>query len=107
MGATSVSGVSGVGPVDGIQKGSEHMSLGVNKLVGPRVAAAGTVALNGSGVATVNFPAVGDDVSQFIGMAVDTNGTIGAVNVTALTTTSIALKGTASHTVNWMVVKVH
>lgn len=105
MGATSVTGVSGVGDVSGNQKGSEHMSLGVAKLVGPRVAAAGTATLSSSGTVTVDFPAVGTVLSQFMGMAVDTNATVGAVNVTALTLTSIALKGTASHVVNWMVVK--
>jgi hypothetical protein len=48
MGATSVTGVSGVGsaakPGRG-NKGSEHMSLGVHRLIGPRVVAAGTVTL--------------------------------------------------------------
>lgn len=107
MGATSVTGVSGVGSVDGIQKGSEHMSLGVAKLVGPRVAAAGTATIGGGGTVTVDFPAVGTDLTQFMGMAVDTNSSVAAVNVTALTLTSITLKGTASHVVNWMVVKTH
>ena len=40
MGATSVTGVSGVGTVAGSQKGSEHMSLSVKKLIGPIAVAA-------------------------------------------------------------------
>lgn len=105
MGATSVTGVSGPGTAAGRSKGSEHMSLGVEKLIGPRVVAAGSATLNGSGVVTVTFPELAGSASDYIGVAVSTNGTVGAVNVTGLTTTSIALKGTASHVVNWMVIK--
>ena len=105
MGATSVTGVSGPGAVDGIQKGSEHMSLGVNKLIGPRVVAAGTATIGGGGTVTVNIPVLAGSASDYVGIAVDTNGTVAAVNVTALTTSSIALKGTATHVVNWMIVK--
>ena len=63
MGATSVTGVSGIGTVAGSQKGSEHMSLGVEKLIGPRVVAAGHVVVgtgNGGTSATVTFTVDGD-----------------------------------------------
>ena len=105
MGATSVTGVSGPGSVEGIQKGSERMSLGVNHLIGPRVVAAGSIALGGGGTVTVNFPTLAGVAADYVGIAIDTNATVAAVNVTALTTSSIALKGTAAHVVNWMVVK--
>ena len=113
MGATSVTGVGGLGSVAGISKGSEEMSLGVAKLVGPRVVAAGTATLNGSGVATVNFPPIIDVATNYIGMAVDTNASPAAVAVTSLPVDAnshvdgIALKGTATHVVNWTVVKMH
>jgi len=105
MGATSVTGVSGHGSVDGIQKGSEHMSLGVEKLIGPRVVAAGSATIGGGGTVTVNFPTLGGVASDYIAIANDTNSTVAAVNVTALTTSSLALKGTAAHVVNWMIIK--
>ncbi len=65
MGATSVTGLynDGVGAADGYgkgNKGSERMSLGVHRLIGPRVIGAGAVTLSepgeGDGVATVYFP---------------------------------------------------
>ncbi len=60
MGATSVTGVSGPGAADkpGLgMKGSEHMSLGVHRLIGPRVVGCGDVELDAeSGTATVYFP---------------------------------------------------
>lgn len=105
MGATSVTGVSGAGSVEGIQRGSEHMSLGVEKLIGPRVVAGGSATLSGGGTVTVVFPVLSGVAADYIGIANDTNATVGAVNITALTTSSIALKGTATHVVNWMIIK--
>jgi hypothetical protein len=58
MGATSVTGVSGPGSVAGNQKGSEHQSLGVEKLIGPKIVAAGHETLVGTtGVVEVPAPA--------------------------------------------------
>lgn len=194
MGATSVSGVSGVGSAAGNSKGSSNMSLGVAKLIGPRVVAAGTVAVvagsgatvtftvssgaiaavtatpaaagsgypasstiylnvtggsgtggivtattDGSGVVTafattpfaagsgysgttgaatattgmVWFPTsttngdAGELTSgvSYLGFVSDTHQTVAAANVLALTTSYMAVKGTASHTLNWMVVR--
>lgn len=111
MGATSVTGVSGSGSVAGKQKGSEEMSLGVAKLIGPRVVVAGTVTLVG-GAATVNFPPIIDVASNYIGMAMDTTAAA-AVAVTSLPQDAnshivgLVLAGTGTHVVNWMIVKVH
>lgn len=107
MGATSVTGVSGAGSVqDGSKaKGSEHMSLGVSKLVGPRVYLAGQVTL-ASGGATVYYPTINDNIANYVGFSTDTTA-VNAVAVTSLTTTSITLSGTGSHVVNWLIVKCH
>ncbi len=105
MGATSVTGVSGPGAVDGRQKGSEHMSLGVNKLIGPRVVAAGSATIGGGGTVAVDYPTLGGSASDYIVVATDTNGTVAAVNVTAFSTSQLTLKGTASHVINWVIVK--
>jgi hypothetical protein len=105
MGATSVTGVSGSGSVAGRQKGSPHWSLGVEKLIGPRVVAAGQATLNASGLFTVDLDLSGA-VTDYVGFANDTNATPAPVSVTGLTLTTMALKGTAAHVVNWQVVKV-
>lgn len=55
MAATSATGVSGNGTVAGSQKGSDSMSLGVDKLIGPRIVAAGTETLSGT-TAVIEFP---------------------------------------------------
>jgi hypothetical protein len=65
MGATSVTGVSGAGSVAGKSKGSEHMSLSVSKLIGPKVAAAGQVTLSGTN-AYVRFPALAGSVGDYV-----------------------------------------
>lgn len=106
MGATSATGVSGVGSVLGNQKGSEHMSLGVEKLIGPRVVAAGSATIGGGGTVVVDFPELAGSASDYIVTASDTHSTVAAVNVTAFDLDSLTLKGTAAHVINWMIVKV-
>jgi len=58
MTASSVTGLhkNGVGGVDGSNKGSERMTLGVGHLIGVRVVAAGVVTLDGDGAITVTLP---------------------------------------------------
>jgi hypothetical protein len=51
MGATSVTGV-GPGSALGLNKGNENMSLGVSKLLGPHLVAAGSLTVG----VTNNFP---------------------------------------------------
>jgi len=123
MGATSVTGVSGSGSVQdaifpggwGQGKGSEHMSLGVNRLVGPRVVCAGTVALVG-GTATVQLPDLVDyqSLSLYTYLAVATDTTAAAAVQAVLTFPSasgsypepyLTLTGTGTHTIAWTVIK--
>lgn len=54
MGATSVTG-KGAGSADGLNKGSEHMTLGAHHIIGPHVLAAGVVELEGT-TATIYLP---------------------------------------------------
>jgi hypothetical protein len=105
MGATSVTGVSGPGSVAGHQKGSEHMSLGVEKLIGPRVVAAGSATIGGGGTVNVDYPTLTGAASDYIVVASDTNAVVAAVNVTAFSTSQLTLKGTAAHVVNWAIIK--
>src|SRR6185503_11289429 len=55
MAASSVTGV-GPGSADRVNKGSQHMHLGVTHLIGPRVVDAGTATLNGGSPSSVNVP---------------------------------------------------
>lgn len=111
MGASSVTGVSGPGSVMGKQKGSDHMSLGVDKLVGTRVVAAGRVTL-ASGVATVTFPKpLSGSQSNYVVIPHAYNSTTVA-RATALTDdassnfTSFALAGGTTDVVHYIVVKI-
>lgn len=58
MGATSVTGV-GTGSASAYgagNKGSEHMALGVHRLIGPRVTGASEIVLDASGFGLVVYP---------------------------------------------------
>lgn len=110
MGATSVTGVSGHGSVSGIQKGSEHMSLSVGKLVGPRVSAAGVKTLT-STTGTVVFPALTGEISDYVVM-LSANTSAHVYVSTALAAVSdtddwsFVITGGSGAAVNWAVVKV-
>lgn len=87
MGATSVTGV-GPGSAAGRTKGNEHMSLGVRRIIGPKVIAAGSVALS-SNVATIQIPVLSATTSDYIVIATAVNAsTANAVAVTAFTITT-------------------
>lgn len=107
MSATSITG-KGLGSVDKKQKGSEHLSIGANKLIGPRIVAAGTVTLSG-GAATVTLPALNGTTAQFVVMCTTTNGTAHAVSaslvVTAGTSTVITFAGTSTDVLAYTIVK--
>lgn len=105
MGATSVTGVSGPGSAEGSQKGSERASMGVKALIGPKVVAAGSATIGGGGTVNVDFPTLTGVAADYVAFATDTHSTVAAVNVTALTVSQLTLKGTATHIVNWMVVR--
>jgi hypothetical protein len=109
MAASSVTGV-GPGSADGLNKGSEHMSLAVEKLIGTKIVAAGNVTLS-SGAATVVFPQpLSGSKTGYLVFCQTTDATnYSRPNV--LTDTSgnfsqFTIAGTTTNNVNWMVVKV-
>jgi len=110
MGATSVTGVSGPGSVAGLQKGSEHMSLGVAKLIGPKVSAAGKITLTGT-TGVVEFPELVGVVGDYVVMLTANSVTHVFVStpLAAIASTDqwgfVATGGTNA-VVNWAVVKV-
>jgi len=110
MGATSVTGVSGPGSVAGIQKGSEHMSLGVAKLIGPKVSAAGKITLTGT-TGVVEFPALVGAVSDYV-VILSANTSAHVYVSTALAAISdtdqwgFTATGGSGAVVNWAVVKI-
>mgnify|MGYP001289803643 CR=1 FL=1 len=108
MGASSVTGV-GPGSVEGKNQGSKHWTVGVGRLIGPKVMAADSQLLDGSGDATVVLPKLSGVVGDYIVMATDSD-TSGATAVTASLAfndndTTITLKGTADNTVVWSIIK--
>lgn len=109
MGASSVTGVSGVGSAAGNQKGSEHMSLGVNKLIGPRVMAAGSETLVGT-TGVVEIPelagVVGDYCIQLTGVSTTVPYVSTALAAVGSTDTwNFTITGGSGEVVHWSVVK--
>lgn len=108
MAATSVTG-KGLGSADKKNKGSEHLSLSANKLIGPRIVAAGTKTLSG-GAGTVVLPALTGVTADYVVMITDTNSSATAVSgslaIVAGTSTTLTLAGTGSHVLAYVVVKV-
>lgn len=110
MGASSVTGVSGHGTVAGVQKGSEHMSLGVERLVGPRHVYVGKVTL-AAGAATLEIPLPTTDVDDYVVQATNMTGDV-AVGVDAFAidadtkVATIGIAGTGTDVVAVTVLKV-
>jgi len=109
MGASSVTGVSGSGSAAGNQKGSGNMSLGVHKLIGPRVMAAGAETLVGT-TGTVEIPALAGVVGDYVVMLTGTSTTVAYLS-TALAAAAnsdnwkFTITGGDGQVVNWMIVK--
>lgn len=109
MGATSVTGVSGAGSVAGGQKGSEHMSLSVTKLIGPKVCAAGAKTLTGT-TGTVVIPALTGVVGDYVVMlSANTSAHVYVSTAMAAVTDtddwSFVITGGSGAVVNWTVAK--
>jgi hypothetical protein len=106
MGATSVTGVSGPGSAakqGGGNKGSEHMSLAVHHLIGPRVVMCGHATLDEDGTGTVYFPELVGTVDQycvFLSSDEDTFPYWGG-----FTTTSFGVTASSGAEVCWQIVK--
>lgn len=108
MGASSVTGV-GPGSVEGHNMGSKHYTVGVGRLIGPRVMVANKVTLDGSGDATVILPLLSGVVGNYIVLATTSNATAYAVSAVLTFDTNdskIVFKGQASTVVQYAVIKV-
>lgn len=107
MAAASVTGV-GPGSADGRNKGSEHMSLAVNKLIGPRLVSCGSVVLGGGTPSSgaVTFTQTLTSATGYFVVATPVGSTTGAVNVSTVATTGFVITGAngSSATVNWALV---
>jgi len=109
MGATSVTGVSGPGSAEGKQKGSERMTLGVSKLIGPKVVVAGSITLSGT-TGTVLFAAPIGSVSDYTVLLTSNSNNFSYVS-TGLTAVSssndwrFVITGGSGATVNYAVIK--
>ena len=109
MTATSVTG-RGLGHA-GTPKGSEHQSLGAEKLVGPRIVIADEVTLSGGGVATVVLPLLDGVRGDYCVLATDTDATAAAAVAAQLfldstnSRTIVSLNGPASGLVSYAIVK--
>jgi hypothetical protein len=94
MGATSVTGISGdnkgMGSAEGSCKGTERMSLGVKKLIGPHAVVAESANLVG-GTLVFTFPTLPGVAGDYI--AVADSRTANRAYVSALTTSSITKAG--------------
>jgi hypothetical protein len=106
---TTVTG-RGRGAADGKNKGSEHQSLGVAKLIGPRVVAAGKVTLV-DGAATIKLPYIGD-VANYIVTVTDVTAANACSASMATNTESdgsketvITFAGNTTNVLNYTVVK--
>jgi hypothetical protein len=108
MGATSVTG-TGLGSAEKLQKGSERMRLGAEKIIGPRVVYAGVATTDGSGDVTVKLPELTGVSSDYIAVVTETGVAAAgacAVSLTIATgSTTLVLKGPASTACNILVIK--
>ena len=104
MGATSVTGV-GTGAADTYgagNKGSERMSLGVHRLIGPRVVACGEIVLTGA-VGTVYYPNLPGGASLYCAFLQADTAT--APFVTNFTASSFVVNGVTQQEICWQIVK--
>lgn len=108
MAATSVTGV-GLGSAVGKQKGSEHLSIGAEKIIGPRVVYAGLHTLDSSGDLVIKLPELAGVSGDYIVIATEAGvsaaAAVAASLAVATNATTITLKGPASTVCNVMVVK--
>jgi hypothetical protein len=113
MSASSVTGV-GVGSADGNNKGSQHMTLGVDHLIGPRVVNAGSVILSSGTPSTANV-SFGTELSSATGyfvVATPVGATSGIANfsvatsVVATTGFTLTSNNNVTTTINWVLFKL-
>ena len=101
MPASSVTG-TGFGAANN-RKGSEHMTLGVDHLIGPRELIVGSGTLDSSGDLTISYPIIDED---YIIIASNPDGTaVGVQTETDATSSKVKIKGPPNKEVNFQVVK--
>ena len=105
MGCTSVTG-KGLGSAVGSNKGSEHMTLGVGHLLGPRVIAAGTVTLAEVTEIDVVLPLLDGEESDYVVMTNDVTAAAASFGVLDFgTATTLTITGTSDHDISWTIIK--
>lgn len=106
MGATSV---TGVGPGSADNKGSERMSLGAEKIIGPRVVYAGSVTTDSSGDAVIKLPELAGAASDYVVVATEAGVAAAAAVAASLAVSggvsTVTVKGPVSTAVAVLVVK--
>lgn len=108
MAASSVTGV-GRGSAVKKQKGSEHVRLGAEKIVGPRVVYAGKATTDASGDVTVVLPRLPGVAANYVTFVTETGVAAAGACAVSLTlsanATTLVLKGPASTECNVVIVK--
>jgi len=107
MAATSVTGV-GNGSAELTSRGpKERAFVGAEKILGPRIMAAGTVTLSG-GAGTVVLPVMTGVTADYVVMCQDASGAAACSASLAITSTATTLTfaGTGTHVLHYSVVKV-
>lgn len=99
----------GLGSATKRQKGAEHVRIGAEKIIGPRIVYADTVTLDGSGDKTLKLPPVTGVTADYSVLVTDGQATAAAATAATLTVaaaaTTIVLKGPASSEVHVLLVK--
>lgn len=106
MGASSVTGV-GHGSVEGKNQGSKHWTVGVGRLLGPKIMAADVVTLS-SGAATVALPKLSGNATDYIVIATSANSSATAVSASlafGANDCTLTIAGTGSQVIQWAIVK--
>lgn len=105
MGASSVTGV-GLGSADGSNKGRKHWSVGVERLIGPRPMAVGSVTLDGDGVGEVVLPRLAGVTADYVVVATGaTEAAVGATVTINDNDTTLAFSGANDGVVAYAVLK--
>lgn len=113
MTAASVTGI-GQGSADKMNKGSEHTTLGVDHLIGPRVVDCGTVVLTSGTPSSANVKfavALSSATGYYVQLTpVGATAAIAAAGActSAVATTGFTVTGanSVSTTINWVVFKI-
>lgn len=104
MGATSVTG-TGLGSVEGKNMGSKHYTVGASRILGPRIVAAGKVALT-AGSAVVVLPKLGGDSTDYSVQVTDNSSSAAAASASLAFNAedvAVTIKGTGTNTVSWAI----